>query len=166
MAAHWLPTLILISGVIDDMRSRKIHNQLIVGLAIFTLAAQFYMGGWDRLLTGTLGLGAGLLFCLPLVLARILGAGDMKLLAVFGLASDWTSVGAVLLLSLFWGAVLGIVRAALKGELTLLLYSTASVAMRKKPPASSLQQIPYSVALFFGWLTYLTVSRLPGVSLW
>jgi len=166
MAAFWLPTLILLTGVIDDMRSRKVHNQLIIALLVLTLTVQIISGGTDGLLSGAIGLGAALVFCLPLVLARVIGAGDMKLLAVFGLSTHWTAVGAVLFLSLFWGAVLGVARAALKGELTMLLYSTASIAMRKKPPHASLQSIPYSVALLFGWLSYLTVVRLQGVGLW
>lgn len=161
-----IPTLILLAGVVDDLRSRKVHNWLVLTLAAVALASTFWFAGWAGLQSGIFGMIVALVMTLPLVLGRILGAGDMKLLAVFGLACQWNAVASVLVLSIFWGAILGLMRAIVSGQAMTLIHSTLNVAMRRKPSEESLQRMPYSVALLFGWLTHLTLLRLPGGSLW
>jgi Flp pilus assembly protein protease CpaA len=148
-----IPTIILALGVADDLRSRKVHNELV--LACFGLAAAFclYDGGAAGLLTGLMGLGAAAMLTLPLVLFGVLGAGDMKIFMAFGMAVTWDAVIGTGFGSLIWGAVFGIFRAMLSGELKLLMQNMIHVAMKK--PAVELHRIPYTVALFMGWATYV-----------
>ena len=157
-----VPTLILLVGVVDDVRSRKVHNWLVLALLGAAALSQVVFAGLGGLREGLFGAAAALLGCLPLVWARIIGAGDLKLMVAFGMATAWPISLTVILWSLVWGAILGLIRATVAGDLPKLLLSTYNVAMRRKPAENTLQRIPYTIALMFGWLTYLTLARTPG----
>lgn len=166
MIAIVIPTVILLAGVADDLRSRKVHNWLVIVLLVAAAAFQFFLQGWFGLNQGLLGAATALAVGLPLVLMRLMGAGDMKLMFAFGMATSWSATFTVMIWALFWGAILGLVRAAVGGDLKKLMVSTMNVARgRSHATDLSLHKIPYTVALMFGWLSYLTLSRLPGGSL-
>lgn len=166
MIATVVPTLILLAGVVDDLRSRKVHNWLVIALLVAAAAFQFFLQDWFGLTQGLLGAAAALAVGLPLVLMRLMGAGDMKLMVAFGMATSWNVTVTIMIWALFWGALLGIIRAAVGGDLKKLMVSTMNVARgRSRATDLSLHKIPYTVALMFGWLSYLTLSRLPGGSL-
>lgn len=157
-----VPSLILITGVVDDLRSRKVHNSLVIGLFGAAALSQFAQFGVPGLQQGAMGATAALLGCLPLVLARIVGAGDMKLLVAFGMATTWPATLTVLVWSLIWGAVLGLVRATVAGDMGRLLTSTYLLTTKTKPAEATLHKIPYTNALLFGWMSYLAITRNPG----
>lgn len=160
--ANIVPTLILLVGVVDDIRSRKVHNWLAIGLLIAAAMSQFVYAGIGGVGQGLLGAGAAFLACLPLVKARIVGGGDLKLMVAFGMATSWPIALSVIVWSLVWGALLGLIRATVAGELPKLLMSTYNVATKNKPPEATLHKIPYTIALMFAWLTVMTLARLPG----
>ena len=160
-----LPTLILIVGVIDDLRSRKVHNWLILLLLGVALATTTYFNGWNGLKMGGLSLTVALVSCLPLVLTKIMGAGDMKLLMVFGIVVDPMTVVWVLVYSFVWGAILGVAQALLNKDGFNLLMNTFNIATGggKQINKSKLHKVPYTVALFFGWLTQLSLTGFGGL---
>lgn len=160
-----ISTLILLAGVVDDLRSRKVHNKLVLVLALIGAAATLFVSGPQGLLWGLLAASCAIILCLPLVVTHILGAGDMKLLAAFGLTVQWNSVLWVVVYSLFWGALLGVFRSILRGEGKLLLQNTLKIAGRQNIEAQTLQKIPYTVALLFGWLTHISLVQVTGGSL-
>ncbi len=80
MWALLIPTSILIASVVDDLKTRKVHNWLILTMAGIAALYQLIANGFPGLMAGMLGLGAGILISLPLVLIKGLGAGDMKVL--------------------------------------------------------------------------------------
>lgn len=165
VATTIVPSLILCAGLIDDLRSRKVHNWLILSLAGLSLTFLFFHGGGPALEQGLYGMGAALLVGIPLVLMRILGAGDMKLLAVFGLVTSWSTALSVVGWSVIWGAVLGLFYALVTGRLKALFTSTGKIASGKTVEKTELQTIPYTVAILLGWLSYLTQSQSGGL-LW
>ena len=160
-----VPTSILLAGVIDDLRSRKVHNWLVLSALVVALTFQVYSGGWETTQWGLLGFATAFFICLPLVLTKMLGAGDMKLLMAFGLATNITSVIGVTLFSFIWGAILGILQAILRGEIKSLLINTIKIAGMRAVPTTEYHKVPYTVALFFGWLTQLTLTQT-GFRLW
>lgn len=162
---EFLATSILFAGMIDDLRSKKVHNKLIIALLVITVVAEIYFKGVFGLTSGLLGFALALVFGIPLVLTGVLGGGDMKLLAVFGLATNSMAVLWVVIYSLVWGAFLGVVRAIFMGKLSELVLSTTNMLWTRGGAAQNDFKIPYTVALFFGWLTHLSLMRL-GVSLW
>ncbi len=158
-------TLILLAGVVDDLRSRKVHNKLVVVLAAIGAAATLFVSGPQGLLWGLLAATCAIAICIPLVITNVLGAGDMKLLAAFGLTVQWSSVLWVVVYSLFWGALLGVFRSILRGEGLLLLKNTLKLVGRQNIEAQTLQKVPYTVALLFGWLTHIALVQATGGSL-
>lgn len=108
-------------------------------------------------MVGILGFLAAIAALLPLVLANIVGSGDMKILAAFGCASNWNAVFSVALLSLVWGAVFGVLRVLLQGQGRLFINNLIAIVTRKPRETFAVHRMPYTIALFFGWLSYLTL---------
>lgn len=158
-----VPTFILAAGIVDDLRSRKVHNKLVLVLMAIGLTATYLQWGLHGLAFGLLAAFVALAICFPLVVTGIMGAGDMKLLMAFGAASSWNTVIWVLIYSFFWGALLGVFQSILRGEGRLLIASTWSVVLLQKKSQFPLHKIPYTVALFFGWLTLLTARQAGGL---
>ena len=160
-----LATVILLAGVVDDLRSQKVHNKLIIFLFLLTVVAIVFLSGPIALLSSSLGFFMALAFSIPLVLVGVLGGGDMKLFAVFGLATNVSAVLGVAVYSIFWGALLGVVRALISGQFKALMLSTTHLLWAKGGSTATEFKIPYTIALFFGWLTHMTLLHM-GVSPW
>ena len=76
--------LLLVVACWFDWRERRIPNGLIVsGMVAFAVAAMID-GGVAALLNAFAGFLAGLLVLLPFFALRLVGAGDVKLMAVVG----------------------------------------------------------------------------------
>lgn len=153
-----LSTIILLVGVVDDLRSRKFHNWLFLVCSLVAFVAMAIVGGWTSLYLSTLGFGAGFIVLLPLVLLKMVGAGDMKLLAAFGIAAGWNAVISVAIMSLFWGAIFGVVRVIIGGQLRVLLGNMVAIVTPRGSTARSsleLHKIPFTIALLMGWLSHL-----------
>lgn len=165
MSASWLdvvPSAILLVGAVEDLRTRKVRNKTVLALAGAALLSQFAFQSWVGVSAGLLGFAAALVGCLPLVMGRVIGAGDMKLLAAFGLSTQWTAVVSVLLWALIWGAILGVIQAVLSGKLKELIFSTVAVARRRKEALQHVQTMPFTLPLMFGWFTYLAMAHMPA----
>lgn len=152
-------SVILVAGVIDDLRSRKFHNWLFLSCTAFAIVVTVIASGPSALVTAMMGFMAGFAILLPLVLMNIVGAGDMKLMAAFGLLAGWNAVIEVVVFAFVWGAIFGVVRALVSGHgKTLLRNLFLIVVYREKGQSLELQRIPFTVAILFGWLTHLVRS--------
>ncbi|RYZ70751.1 MAG: hypothetical protein EOP05_12850, partial [Proteobacteria bacterium] len=67
MIAILAASSVLISGVVDDLRSRKFHNWLFLGCLAFGLLFVLATGGVSALPMAFLGLAGGIAVFLPLV---------------------------------------------------------------------------------------------------
>lgn len=151
---------ILLVGVIDDLRTRKFHNWLFITCTVVAFAVSFYAGSWPGLNSAVLGFVAGFLIVLPLVRMKMLGAGDMKLLAAFGAMVGWSVVIDVAILSLIWGAIFGLIQVITKGQLKATLQNMATIAsMKKERTDLQLHKIPFTIAFAVGWLSHLVLHR-------
>jgi prepilin peptidase CpaA len=148
-------TAILVAGVTDDLRSRKFHNWLFLTCAGIATVVVLVSHGFWGLPLAVLGFAAGIVVLLPLVLAGMVGAGDMKLMAAFGIAAGWESVFPVALFSLFWGALFGLIQVALGGQMTALLKNIGSIVTGRGRENVQVHKIPFTVAIAVGWLTHL-----------
>lgn len=157
-----LATFILVAGLVDDLRSRKVHNSLIISLFAVVAVGTLYFRGPLGSLPGVGALILSLVATIPLFAARIWGGGDVKLFAVFALAVDPATMFWTLLYSFFWGALFGVTHAALRKQLMSVVKNTYRIATRQKVVAPQLQKIPYSFALLLGWFTQLTLLRIGG----
>lgn len=153
-----LSTVILLVGVVDDLRSRKFHNWLFLICSVVAFIVMLVLGGGTALYLSSLGFGAGFIVLLPLVLMKMVGAGDMKLLAAFGIAAGWNAVISVTIMSLFWGALFGVVRVIVGGQFRVLLGNMVSIVNPKSlndRTQLELHKIPFTIALLMGWLSHL-----------
>ncbi|MGE4131268.1 MAG: prepilin peptidase [Bdellovibrionales bacterium] len=156
-------TSILIAGTVDDLRSQKIHNPLIIALFLASLAASLFFRGFDGSMLGVGSLILALVATIPLFAIGVWGGGDVKLFAVFALAVDPMSMFWTLIYSFVWGALFGLTRATLQKQLFVLVRNTYKLAARQKLQAQEIHKIPYSFALLLGWFTQLTLLRAGGL---
>ena len=150
-------TGILVAGVISDLRFRKFHNKLFLVALFVSLLTLFFLGGLSQIWTGLAGAFSALVFCLPLFLMRAIGGGDLKLLVALCFLTTWKGAANILIFSLLWGGLLGLIQIALKGKLKELYWNLVGILNRTPAPKTQLHQIPYTVALLLGWLSYQTL---------
>ena len=162
MAMYAIASLTLIAGMLDDLRSRKVHNQLIMALFAFVVLGSLYFRGFEGSIPGVGGLLLALIITIPLFALNILGGGDVKLFAVFAIAVDPISMFWTLVYSIFWGALFGLTRAAISKELLAVVRVTYKAASRQKVEKQELHKMPYTFALLLGWFTQLTFLHVAG----
>lgn len=155
MVATLVPTLILLIGVVDDIWTKKFHNKLFVGSLVFAGVFCLATGGLTQLGIGIISFVTVFVVMVPMVLLKIVGAGDLKLMLAFGLASNWQDVLGVLMFSLLWALVFGLIKAALDKKLLLVFKNVGNMVSKKSVDMNSLHRIPYTVPLFFGWMSQL-----------
>ncbi|GAC1357896.1 MAG: prepilin peptidase [Vulcanimicrobiaceae bacterium] len=142
-------------GACTDVASKRIPNALTITLALLALGMHATMGLPSlalSLLTMTLIAAAGFF----LFSFRLIGGGDVKLIAAVSGALSFPACLPFLLYTMLAGGVLGLVVAASRGTLKESCYSAASAAHPllyrtggfALPPATS--KMPYGVAIFFG----------------
>ncbi len=182
--------LLLLAAAWSDIRSRRIPNLLVfpgamIGLLLHALLPQ-ETGGLGVL--GSLaGLGTGLALLLPLYLLRIMGAGDVKLMAMTGAFLGAQENVVALLCVLLAGGVLALTAALCEGKLgvlwrnlnVMLLGALAGATMTSLPAsgkpgesvggnavgdtaesaAESAGTLPYGVAIAAGTMAYLAIAR-------
>ena len=163
ISAPWaeflLTTLILVVGVGDDLRSRKIHNKLILILLPVAFIGTILLKGFSGLLTSGLSSLLAFIMSVPLYITKIIGGGDLKLLVVFAFTTSWMDTGLSLLYSLPWALLLGVFKIILDKKFRVFISNLIFLAKFQKPDLSTLHTIPFSLALLFGWLTCVSLKR-------
>ncbi len=98
---------ILLSAVVLDVKSGRIPNLLVLSGLVLGLLISLMDGGigWRQALGGAL---LGMAAFMPLYLLKILGAGDVKLLAVVGSLVGYPAIFSVALLSALMGGLLSL----------------------------------------------------------
>ena len=152
-----LPATILIAALVDDLKTRKIHNKLVIVCFSVSFVIIAATGGLTGIKISLLASATALIIMLPFVLMKALGAGDMKLMMAFGIASNPNDVFWIIIYSFFWGAILGLFKAIMNKQGVELLKNTVKLASKKIKSQDELHKIPFTVALFFAWLTQLTL---------
>ncbi len=161
-------SLILLVAVCDDLWTRKFHNWLFLLTAVTAILFSFGWGGVENGLSGLRAGGVAFLLMAPLFWFRIVGGGDLKLFVVLGLSSNSEFAFQVFLYSLIWGALLGVLRALIGGEIRQMLSNLKIISMKlflnrtyeEKIQEKSLMAIPYTVAIALGWFSYLSQGAL------
>lgn len=169
-----LPLLLLLAllgaAVWHDVRARRIPNAIVFPgmLAAFALHALLPVGqglfgadpGGLGLLQSLGGWALGLALLLPMYALRLMGAGDVKLLAMVGAFVGAGQILTVGLFTLVAGGVLALAVAAWQGSLRRLvgnayhmaMHSTfsalaGSIAAPVTPPEAASGRLPYAVAI-------------------
>lgn len=154
-AALWIPTSLLIIAAGLDLRFGKFPNWLFLASALTGL---IWLGLRTEIREFMLSVLYSVLFFValaPLVYFKAFGAGDIKLLTAFSLFVSVPVAATVLVYSLFWGLLIGLIKIVLSGELKTF---SQSILLRTKQVKS--QKIPYAVAILMGWLSFLVAGDL------
>ena len=173
---------LLVIAVTTDLRSRRIPNWLVLaGIAlgfafqVFAyegdgLFARWYgaIGPWSAFL----GLLAGFAMFMPFHLLKVMGAGDVKLVAMLGVWFGARPMVGVVLLTMvcggllalgvaLWSRSLGLTMSNLRFMVTdTLVRASAGSAATVPAPARSHGRLPYAVAIAAG--SVLQVVLLKG----
>jgi prepilin peptidase CpaA len=170
-------------ALVTDLRTRKIPNRLILAGLALALGWQFAgpEGNWtfDAASPGAVGPLGGLvaffvmlIAFLPLYALRVMGAGDVKLLAVvaafFGAStSAWAHLIGLALCVLVAGGVLAVLRMAIAGTgaaaisnlRKLIVGHSARLAGLPAPvfdpQTDSADRMPYAIAIAAGTVLYV-----------
>ena len=148
-----LPMVILLSAVVDDLRSKKIHNVLILILFGIALVSVLIVQGPSGIFPAVARLLVALGITIPLVLLKVIGGGDMKLYAVLSLVLSPRTLIVSLVCAFFWGAILGLIKVILDKKTGLMYLNFLSLLKFKKPSSDTLNSFPFSVSLLLGWLS-------------
>jgi prepilin peptidase CpaA len=166
---------LLAVAAVSDVRTGRIPNWLVFGGALYALAYNALYPVYPRdigILFALGGLSVGLVAFLPGYLLRVLGAGDVKLMAMVGsFVGTWAAVEAVLA-SLITGGALAVALSLYSGRLPLMLRNVVAlfrgnVLTLATAPAGliveggrSAGRMPYGVAIALGTIGYLVLEQL------
>lgn len=162
MNAPAVPSLLVLSAlvltaVVCDLRSRRIPNALVAsGIALgllFSAAAPTGDGLAPGIGGALLGGLAGLALLMPLYVLRVLGAGDVKLLAMVGAWLGAPAVARTALWTLLCGGVLALAWAAATGVLPRVvanLRGAARLGLQGGAAMATTGRLPYALAIASG----------------
>lgn len=159
---------LLAAAVWHDVRARRIPNFVVFPGALAGLALHAVLpagaGLFDPAM-GSLGLASacgglvlGLAILLPMYALRLMGAGDVKLLAMVGAFVGVGDIFTIAVLTFAAGGVLALVYSAWQGSLRRLLgnawqmmvysgFSALSGKIAIAPPVAASGRLPYAIAI-------------------
>jgi len=169
---------LLVMAAVIDWRTYRIPNWLTAGGMAFGLIYNSVIAQpWhDGLLGALAGLGVGLVVLLPVYALRVMGAGDVKLMAMVGAIVGLPDILNAVLYSLIVGGIAAVAFAvyhrALRRMTTNVMDIVQSMALAvvvgsRPTPAhaarASVGKLPYGVSIAGGTMAWLA-ARLLGVA--
>jgi prepilin peptidase CpaA len=159
-----LLTILLVGiCVATDLRQKKVLNSVVIAGGCIALLTILIVDGRSGLWPALGSLVAATVFAMPLYIIKAVGAGDVKLLMVISLFLTWDQVATMIVAALVWGSLLGLVRVILAGSFRQFLQNLFSIITLKKQENNKLNQVPFTVAIMFGFLTSIGLSAA-GIS--
>lgn len=154
------------AAVWHDVRARRIPNAIVFPGAVVGLALHALLPAGSGLFASTPGslgllsalggLALGLAILLPMYALRLMGAGDVKLLAMVGCFVGAGQILCVALATLLAGGILALVVAAWQGSLRQIIKNVWSMTLHTGmsalggslvPATAGTGRLPYAVAI-------------------
>ncbi|HEX9721522.1 MAG TPA: A24 family peptidase [Ramlibacter sp.] len=166
--------LLVAAGVID-YRTMRIPNWLTVGGILVGLLSSTLSTGrpLDGFLGASAGMAVGLAVLLPFYALRVMGAGDVKLMAAIGAFLGFPAILYAVLFTFIVGGVAAVAFAVshkvsrrMADNLGAIAMSMALAAMTRTSPAASLKQggsigkLPYAISIGIGTTAFVVARQL------
>jgi prepilin peptidase CpaA len=149
---------LLAAAAASDIRARRVSNRLNLTVLIGGVLFALLLHGWRAAPWQVLsGVGLGLTIWFPMFAVRLMGAGDVKLLAACGGWLGWQGMLTATLVTGVYGGVLGAVW-LLRSQGAVSAIHTVATAVRapwlmKMRPYEARERLPYAVAIAGGVAT-------------
>lgn len=154
MYTELLPTGILLGASFFDMKSRKVPNYFVLVVFALAVLSVIFLNVENRA-ESLFGFLTAVLITLPLWFIQAMGAGDVKVFAVFGLLTSSQTVLDVFIFSLVIALLIGVTKTILEGHLKSFISNFKKIISLQKPEQKTLSKIPFTVALLLGWVCFL-----------
>lgn len=167
--------LLLLVASWQDYRGYSIRNTLVSAGALLGVSMNTFLPAGVGILDSLAGCGIGLLLLLPFYMWRMMGAGDVKLMAAVGAFVGSSDILGVFLSTLIAGGVLALIVSLHKGMLRRLLNNLTRIFMlmlridksrllqdnssASEATACSIGKLPYAIAIAMGTLTFLIINH-------
>jgi prepilin peptidase CpaA len=166
---------LLAVAVVLDCRTLRIPNWLTLGGALIAFALNTLPLSPTRtgIASALAGLAAGFANLLPAYAARVMGAGDVKLMAMCGAFLGWPDTLLAVLFTLLAGGIFALGFAAVRRSIPQLLANTGRVVqmgllatLAGARPSSAIEgmasagRIPYSLSICTGTLACVAAQHL------
>lgn len=161
----------------QDYKNYRIGNILVISGTALGLLLNAYLPTGSGFLAAISGCAVGLFLLLPVYLLRLMGAGDVKLMAMVGAFAGVQAVIIIFFYVMIAGGVLSIAVAWHRGILKKLLCNMRiflhefvirlfTPKSKQSPPTFSLSgrtqestaKLPYGVAIAVGTVIFLTTN--------
>jgi prepilin peptidase CpaA len=106
--------LLLLLAVYSDIKTRKIKNIIVLPFCILGIVINFILGGKDALYYSLLGVAIPIVTLFVLFILKMLGAGDIKLLAAIGAVLGSKAIIYVMIFSFLAGGIMAVFVMALR----------------------------------------------------
>jgi Flp pilus assembly protein protease CpaA len=150
----------LLAAVASDLKWKKVTNRSLLALLAVSLVTQVLMHGLGGVWQALSSVATTIVVCLPLYMMSIFGGGDFKLLVAISPLLHWKLILVMIVSAMVWGALLGLFRTLLLGEASQLWKNMIGIVTRQSSQPRALHMIPFTVAVFFGFLSSLTLSQI------
>ena len=166
---------LLVIASVSDYRTHKIPNWLTAGGIVFALiySAAVPFSRDHGFLWALGGLLLGFVIMLPCYLLRIMGAGDVKLMAMVGAFLGVTDILPAVIFSFITGGIAALVFALYNKALLRMLGNVKNVSQMMMLSAiggfrpdvqieagKSVGKLPYGICISIGTITYLVGKQL------
>lgn len=163
-----LLTGLLLAAVFSDVATRKIPNNLTMFGIVSGFFVQYFLPDGNGIVFAIKGLIFGFGLFLPFYILRVMGAGDVKLIAMVGCFVGSPDIFGVILSTLLAGGVLSLVcmikaksvRQVLNNMKYMVVFGDIGAAGNAKlsnelSEGKSAGGMPYAIAIAMGTVAYL-----------
>lgn len=146
-------------AIVQDLRFRKFSNASVLWSFLILIAVLLYEKGFVGVVAGVPALFIVLFVGYLVWLGGVLGAGDVKIMAILAMTMDWTQSLEFVFYSFVWGGLVGLIGLVLDPA-----FFTEARVFSFHPILSIRTQrvrrhrIPFTVGIFFGLLTFWVLS--------
>lgn len=140
-----------VGAVLFDVYSRKVPNSFILGGVITVCVGIVISLGWFAIFPGFLSFITVFITGYFLWRFKVLGAGDVKVMAVVALSMTWQNGLEFCFYSFVWGSFLGVISFILqKGLINFVNIFNLNTIMTIRSLGMGEHKVPFTVAILLG----------------